>query len=179
VRQVAACLRSEQIPPLPEIIRKALINQYFPDDVKDTALTDTTNEDCLVRIYLGKRADYPTQLQRPSLRNLPLHVNQIEDLQIDVEDYARAMAEALAVMHWVAKINGRDVEFVLGGFPIPIPKIIRMLSPTFSPTVSIPQNDLSICGCLISTSAARSHRITRSKSVSPLSYRTTPITRVL
>ena len=33
--------------------------------------------------------------------------------------YALAMAEALAVMHWKAKIDAADVEFVLGGLPCP------------------------------------------------------------
>jgi hypothetical protein len=31
----------------------------------------------------------------------------------DMHQYAQSMAEALAMMHWVAGIDGNDVEFVL------------------------------------------------------------------
>lgn len=51
-----------------------------------------------------------------SLRNLPLHLDQMEELGVSLDDmkfYAETMAEALAVMHWRAGIDGNDVEFVL------------------------------------------------------------------
>lgn len=31
----------------------------------------------------------------------------------DLSQYVRAMAEALATMHWVGEIDGNDIEFVL------------------------------------------------------------------
>ena len=37
----------------------------------------------------------------------------MEELELDTTVYARAMAEALAIMHWIAKIDANDVEFVL------------------------------------------------------------------
>jgi hypothetical protein len=40
----------------------------------------------------------------------------MKDLRIpaaDMTNYARITAEALSVMHWVAKIDGKGVEFVL------------------------------------------------------------------
>jgi len=37
----------------------------------------------------------------------------MEELKLDTLAYARAMAEALAILHWVAKIDANDVEFVL------------------------------------------------------------------
>lgn len=35
------------------------------------------------------------------------------DLGLDLHRYARAMAEALAYMHWCVGIDANDVEFVL------------------------------------------------------------------
>jgi hypothetical protein len=37
----------------------------------------------------------------------------MEQLGIDPSYYAMAMADALAFLHWVAKVDGNDVEFVL------------------------------------------------------------------
>lgn len=37
----------------------------------------------------------------------------MEALSIDIKAYAETMADALALMHWVAKIDANDVEFVL------------------------------------------------------------------
>ena len=51
-----------------------------------------------------------------SLRNYPLHLDQMEELGLgdgDIKGYARTMAEALAMMHWVAEVDANDVEFVL------------------------------------------------------------------
>ncbi|KAF2676457.1 hypothetical protein K458DRAFT_396892 [Lentithecium fluviatile CBS 122367] len=39
------------------------------------------------------------RFQRFSLRNYPLHVDQMEGLQLDTLEYIRAMADALALMH--------------------------------------------------------------------------------
>lgn len=39
----------------------------------------------------------------------------MEDLGLDTQTFALAMANALAIMHWQAKIDAADVEFVLGG----------------------------------------------------------------
>lgn len=82
------------------------------------------NTHCLIRAYLGKRKNNrveegarPAHLKklRPfSLRNFPLCVDQMEDLELNVEGCARGMADALAYMHWTAKVDGNDVEFVLG-----------------------------------------------------------------
>jgi hypothetical protein len=44
---------------------------------------------------------------------VPLHVNQMEELELDISAYPETMADALAVMHWGAKIDANDVEFVL------------------------------------------------------------------
>jgi hypothetical protein len=51
-----------------------------------------------------------------SLRNYPLHLDQVESLGVttsEIYQYARAMAETLAMMHWFSEIDGNDIEFVL------------------------------------------------------------------
>ncbi|KAK5019952.1 zinc finger protein-domain-containing protein [Cryomyces antarcticus] len=43
-----------------------------------------------------------------------------EELDLETERLAIEMADALAVLHWVAKCDGNDVEFVLGSQPAPL-----------------------------------------------------------
>ena len=113
-------LISERIPPIHLVGREALIDCYCPDDLKAGARSQRSNDDCLVRLYLGKRRDQTTRV-RPrrffGLRNFPLCLDQVQDVGLDTRNYALAMAGALAVMHWEAKIDAADVEFVLGGPP--------------------------------------------------------------
>jgi len=111
-------LRSERIPPLPQEVRDRLVERYCPPESTAMIKSNDADRDCLVRIYLGRRK-IQNQLRKGrnffSLRNYPLHLNQAEDLNMQIKDYARAMAEALAMMHWTAKIDANDIEFVLGG----------------------------------------------------------------
>lgn len=112
-------LISERILPMPLRIRKLLANRYSNgSDVQALQMAqDKSNESCLVRPYLGKRR--PEQRGRDrslrffSLRNYPLHMNQMEELGLPVVSYAMAMADALAFLHWVARVDAGDVEFVL------------------------------------------------------------------
>ncbi|KAK0370439.1 hypothetical protein CLIM01_12211 [Colletotrichum limetticola] len=71
----------------------------------------------LLRPYLG-RIKYGSGGQFFSLRNFKLHANQIKDLEMKPADLYLGMAHALAVMHWVAKIDGNDVGFVIGSSPV-------------------------------------------------------------
>ena len=52
-----------------------------------------------------------------SLRNYKLHIDQVQSLQLDAEEYAKSMAGALAVLHWHTKVDAMDIEFVLGSSP--------------------------------------------------------------
>ncbi|KAF4580888.1 calcineurin-like phosphoesterase [Ophiocordyceps camponoti-floridani] len=104
----------ERIPPFPEIIRKVLIGKYCPRLLQNAALDDVDNEDCLIRPYLGYRGGRPCQQGGNfSLRDLPLYLDQMEELGLDQFHYANAMAEALAFLHWKAQVDGLGVEFVL------------------------------------------------------------------
>jgi hypothetical protein len=111
-------LCSERIPPLPQQVRDLLVDGYCPAVLTATIKANDADRDCLVRPYLGRRK-IQNEARRGrnffSLRNYPLHLNQAEDLELPVVEYARAMAEILAMMHWTAKIDANDIEFVLGG----------------------------------------------------------------
>ena len=46
-----------------------------------------------------------------------MHIDQMEKLGLEVDELAAMMADALAVLHWEAKIDADDVELVLGSAP--------------------------------------------------------------
>ncbi|KAF5522603.1 hypothetical protein CGCA056_v006163 [Colletotrichum aenigma] len=118
----AACnvLVSEKIHLFPFRVRKLLLEQLTACDDPQKVAQGHMNTHCLIRAYLGKRKNNrveegarPAHLKklRPfSLRNFPLCVDQMEDLELNVEGCARGMADALAFMHWTAKVDGNDVE---------------------------------------------------------------------
>ncbi|KAL3476046.1 zinc finger protein-domain-containing protein [Aspergillus californicus] len=118
-------IHAQRIPPIPAETRQFIIERYCPSQLIEDIMASDANRDCLIRPYLGRRRVQPTATRRPSefkefkvfsLRNYPLHVDQMEEigiLQDDIISYAKTMAEALAMMHWVAGVDGNDVEFVL------------------------------------------------------------------
>lgn len=111
--QFPACLLvTERIQRLPLAIRDLLVGKYCSGD-KAEAKAYPANKDCLARTYLGS-----PKSQSSSgffwLRNFELHLDQMLELKLDIKDIARRMAMALAAMHWAAKTDARDVEFILG-----------------------------------------------------------------
>ncbi|OJJ56229.1 hypothetical protein ASPSYDRAFT_48510 [Aspergillus sydowii CBS 593.65] len=118
--QPCSMIHAQRIPPISENARRLIAERYCPPQLISEIMDSDTNRDCLIRPYLGRRRRHTTQrasrFQAFSLRNYPLHVDQMEELGIperDITGYARSMAEALAVMHWGAEVDGNDVEFVL------------------------------------------------------------------
>ncbi|KAK3328718.1 xylose isomerase-like protein [Apodospora peruviana] len=106
-------LISQRIQPLPQSTQNLLIDKFCENPcLKDVGLNDPANDDCLVRLYLGSMNGTTTRFF--SLRNFKLHLNQMLDLRLDVDVMASRMGPTLVVMHWGAKIDARDVEFVLG-----------------------------------------------------------------
>jgi hypothetical protein len=78
------------------------------------------------RLYLGKWSPVRTEhLQDRSLGpgnffrlcNFKMYFDHMIDLKLHVHFIAATMADALETMHWEAKTDGRNVEFVLGGVP--------------------------------------------------------------
>ncbi|KXJ90049.1 hypothetical protein Micbo1qcDRAFT_205672 [Microdochium bolleyi] len=123
-------LVSQRINPLPETTRAHLINKYCRPQLRDAAHASPKNKDCLVRPQLGSMRGRSTMTF--SLRNFKLHLNQAIDLQLDVLSVASTLAKSLAVMHWAALTDARDVEFVLGSSaPHPAPR------PTWSEIVAL------------------------------------------
>jgi hypothetical protein len=114
---------AEKIKPVSTQAQLLIIDKYSPASHRK-ALTRSMHrgksEHCLVRLYLGRRRHARKDQDQPhhtprffSLRNFPLHADQAEELQLPCETYAKAMAEALATLHWHVRTNGADVEFVL------------------------------------------------------------------
>jgi hypothetical protein len=114
-------LISTRIPPVPPMVRKALVAAFCPApirEISDHFLRIPEHADCLIRLYLGRRCDNRlSKAQNCTLRNFPMHVDEMERVGLDTAHYARVMAGALAVMHWSAGVDAADVEFVLGGAP--------------------------------------------------------------
>ncbi|KAI3546906.1 hypothetical protein CSPX01_04148 [Colletotrichum filicis] len=84
----------ERIFPLPKPVRHCLIEKFCPPQRREQLMKSEANKDRL------------------------LHANQIKDLEMKPADLYLGMAHALAIMHWVAKIDGNDVEFVIGRPPV-------------------------------------------------------------
>ncbi|KAM7189249.1 hypothetical protein V8F20_010253, partial [Naviculisporaceae sp. PSN 640] len=111
----------ERILPLPKVVRKALVSYFYPWDnhgtvdhnVLERVLNDPPNKHCLARTYLGRATGTFTK-DKFSLRNFPLYLGAMEQLNLDVHGLAASMGKAFAIMHWGAGVNGDDVEFVLG-----------------------------------------------------------------
>ena len=107
----------DRILPLPRTIREYLIKLYFDQDeaVQKEARYNEENQDCLVRVYLGERTSHSHQSQEyDTLRNFPLKLDMMEELNLDVSQLATEMAIGLATLHWEACVDGMDTEFVIG-----------------------------------------------------------------
>ena len=112
-------LVSDRIPPFPEGVRHKLIDEYCPIQFRELIKSSEPDHDCLIRPYLGRHRRLPGQsrYQAFSLRNYPLHADQIEELDLNGRLYARIMGEILAYLYWRAHIDAKDVEFVLAPPP--------------------------------------------------------------
>ncbi|EXJ88351.1 hypothetical protein A1O1_05281 [Capronia coronata CBS 617.96] len=110
---------SERILPLPTAIRGALVDVFGLENIKRNKasfLSQPEQKDCLSRIYVGRRQPR-SATNTFRLRNFDMTVNEMELLRLPTELYAQTMAETLAVIHWKAKLDANDVEFVLGRAP--------------------------------------------------------------
>lgn len=94
-------LVTERIPPFPKAVRNNLIDLYCPESLKSSIRSSEPDQDCLIRPYLGRRRHFQPQsrFKAFSLRNHPLHLDQIESLGLDGALYAQIMAETLAILY--------------------------------------------------------------------------------
>ncbi|KAH8125907.1 hypothetical protein LI328DRAFT_166716 [Trichoderma asperelloides] len=82
---------SEKIIPVRASTRRLLIRKFRPDVDEESAMNSSSNEHCLIRPYLGRRryrnpetdTEPRKRLRAFSLRNFPLHLDQMEQLGID------------------------------------------------------------------------------------------------
>lgn len=112
----------DRVLPLPKIIRRALIGEFYPfennitkeakDSIVDGTLGITANKHCLVRPYLGMSSKRHTA--DFSLRNFILGLDDLRKLKYDADELGATLGKAYAIMHWAAHVNGDDVEFVFG-----------------------------------------------------------------
>ncbi|KAF4630997.1 hypothetical protein G7Y89_g7128 [Cudoniella acicularis] len=107
-------LISERILPLERKARDMLIDRFCKEEGIQAVRENIENEDSLLRIYLGLRHKSGQKEESFSLRNFPYSLEKIEEVGSDKFFLAEAIAEGLAILHWGAKIDARDVEFVLG-----------------------------------------------------------------
>ena len=112
-------LLTSRIPPFSKRVRENLIDLYCPESLRSSIKSSEPDQDCLIRPYLGRRRRLEAQsrFKAFSLRNYPLHIDQIKHLALDATLYARVMAETLAILYWKARIDANDVEFVLAPPP--------------------------------------------------------------
>lgn len=87
----------EHIPAVPAAIRKLLIARYCPEDIQAAAKASRENEDCLIRVYAGRRR----RTGGPQscffiLRNYGLHVDQMDELGLDSVTVTQVLADTLA-----------------------------------------------------------------------------------
>ncbi|KAF4582992.1 hypothetical protein GQ602_006136 [Ophiocordyceps camponoti-floridani] len=88
-------------------------NEFARGPLKKEARIAPANKDCLVRLHLQSMRGMMTR-KFLSLRTFKLHLNHMIDLRLDTTAIAFKMGGALAILHWAAKTDARDVEFVLG-----------------------------------------------------------------
>lgn len=108
-------LITDRIPPFPKVVRDTITNLYCSESLRTSIKSSEPDQDCLIRPYLGRRRrlEKQSRFQAFSLRNYPLHADQIEELGLDSILYARIMAETLADLYWRVHIDANDLEFVL------------------------------------------------------------------
>lgn len=105
----SACraLIAERIPKVPRQIGDKVVDFFCAGNapLSDFVKRNVDDDACLIRPCLGWRRRHrqeasTSRFQRFSLRNVPLHIDQMEALGLDVSSYAETMADALALMHW-------------------------------------------------------------------------------
>lgn len=125
-RQPGDMLTMEKILPVPKVVRRAMIKEFYPaaegqplePATIENILRLPKNKNALLRTYFGKE-DVTFTTKSFTLRNFPLCLNAMKRLKLEVESLVAEMGRAYALMHWGAGINGDDVEFVQGTYAVP------------------------------------------------------------
>lgn len=137
-------MKYEYIRPVGKDVREKLIQEYCSPAYAGAASAFGENEDCLIRLYLGQHGTpgAPKLGRTFGLRNFPMTVDKMESLapwllehlNHDIEYYAQKIGEGLAIVHWAARYDGRDIEWVVGGAPVmedDVPTLQEAILPRF------------------------------------------------
>ncbi|CAG8888082.1 unnamed protein product [Penicillium egyptiacum] len=85
-------IEAQRIPPLGESTRHLLIQTFCPDEIRQKIINSEPDRDCLIRPYLGRRRTHTrdsktfSRFKAFSLRNYPLHEDQLDELAITGDD---------------------------------------------------------------------------------------------
>lgn len=89
-------IEAQRIPPFEESTRNILIQAFCPNEIKQMIIDSKSDRDCLIRPYFGRIRIQFSQtyslFKAFSLRNYPLHIDQMEELAIpanDLQQYPR------------------------------------------------------------------------------------------
>ncbi|THH28733.1 hypothetical protein EUX98_g5459 [Antrodiella citrinella] len=112
---IKATYAMDRVLAFPYDASKAIVSAYFPANLQDATIS-------LCRLYFGMI--YPTT-SRPrfvTASNFPLDEHRYTKLLESFPEFlqpvravAHGMGEMLAKLHYNAGVDGRDIEFVLGG----------------------------------------------------------------
>jgi hypothetical protein len=114
----------ERIPAVPHEVRELFISRYCRPSGQAAIRASRENKDCLIRIYTGKRRLSDRLGPFFNLRNYGLHIDQMDELGLDVSAILKVLATALAHCYWRTRVDANDVEFVF--------------APATSPHASVP-----------------------------------------
>jgi hypothetical protein len=117
--QLQACkaYKQERIPFIPYPIRTLLITRFCRESLQAPIRASKKNEDCLIRVYTGKRHTPDRSSMFFNLRNYGLCVDQMEDLGLDIAGIVKVLAEALVHCYWKVGVDANDLEFVSASLP--------------------------------------------------------------
>ncbi|KAF2762410.1 hypothetical protein EJ05DRAFT_642 [Pseudovirgaria hyperparasitica] len=93
----------------------AVDDKLWLDGLCRQAIQGEEEESVLLRVYLGrtKRLSGGTSPGKSELGDYALCVDQMEALELPMEEYARSMAEVLAIMYFDVGMDAAGIEFVI------------------------------------------------------------------
>lgn len=103
---------SERIPPLAAELRNTLVDAFCPEEARQGVKEKDTV--CIARLHLGRRRHSGRPTRFFSLNNHVLLLDSMEQFNLPIHEYAEAIADTLATLHWDAEIDANNVKFVLG-----------------------------------------------------------------